>query len=608
MPNSLPSLTPQTSLSGVIVFGQEPVLMRCRKPATWPTLIRAGSLQIAIDGHFVIADRLHLGRTEEECKAVGELIRADLREFLTNVQNGFFNIIVNDYERRETRICNDRFGGLPLYIVREPDRITFASTYAGLREQGLTDLRPDPVGTAQLYWFGYQLGNRTALTNVQLLPPGSEWTIGWEDGRVQVREAIAPVRRQESFRTIGELAEHVVSTMRSVAKRLHRDDVGVGVKVSGGMDSRLICGTWPDNAVRAYTYGYPGCAEVQIARRLAQSLGMRHTFIPIEGDFFTRLHAPLFGLHGITEFFHQAALPAMLHDGVVLVLDGLAGDVVLGGLTLKPAVARWRQALGLAPGVQEVPVSEAAMAEYIFRHIRVADEHYRPLVPEAQRELASTRNDILHDIALEVRQARFSFTSFAQIYTDVILRNRTRRYISLQGTLCRPQVEAVYPFMDRDFLALRGAIPAQWAANKRLYIEVYSRHLPAIRSVPSLFSLLPFTAPQALHYPGRVVRYGAEQVGLKISYGTRNRARPWAANGVQWARWLAFNDAFRDGARAFMRASTVFDERAFERDTRDLARGPKLSATRFMLTASYCGHFRNARAVDFCMPPLRAVS
>lgn len=592
MPISLPLPTPQTSLSGAIVFGQEPVLRRAPQLATWPTLIRAGSLQIAIDGHFVRADRLHLGRTAEECQAVGELIRADLREFLANVQNGFFNLIVNDYERRETRICNDQFGALPLYIVREPGRLVFASTYAGLREQGLTDLRPDPVGTAQLYWFGYQLGNRTALSNVQLLPPGSEWTIGWADGRVQARKTIAPATCQPSFSTIGELAEHVVATMRSVAKRLHCDDVGVGIKVSGGMDSRLICGTWPDDAVRTYTYGYPGSAEVRIARRLAQSLGMPHTFIPIEGDFFTRLHAPLFQLHGITEFFHQAALPAMLNDGVQVVLDGLAGDVVLGGLTLKPAVARWRQALGLAPGAQEVPVSDEAMAEYIFRHIRVADEHYRPLVVEAQRELRSAWDDILQDLVLEVRQAKSGFRSFAQIYGDVILRNRTRRYISLQGTLCRPQVEAVYPFMDRDFLALRGAIPVEWAANKRLYIEVYSRHLPAIRRVPSLFSLMPFTAPQAMHYPGRVVRYGAEQAGLKISYGTRNRAHPWAANGVQWARWLAFNEAFRDGAHRFMRPSTVFDESAFERDTRDLARGPNLSATRFMLTASYCGHFR----------------
>jgi hypothetical protein len=195
-----------------------------------------------------------------------------------------------------------------------------------------------------------------------------------------------------------------------------------------------------------------------------------------------------------------------------------------------------------------------------------------------------------------VRKAKEEFEVFDDIFTDVIYRNRTRRYISLQGTLCRPYVETLYPFLDRDFLDLRGTIPAEWIANKRLYVEIYTKHLPAIRGVPGLFSLLPFNVPTSLHFPGRAVRYGIEQLGLRISYGTRNVIRPWASNGVQWARWLAFDDAFREGARRFMQRSPVFDDAAFQRYTREVAKGPKFSATRFMMTASYCGHFADQAA------------
>jgi asparagine synthetase B (glutamine-hydrolysing) len=589
----LPELT--TSLSGCIEFGRAPRLRLSSVPAaTWPTLVRSGSLEIAIDGHFVVADKLFLGRTPQEGERVAEWVRADLPGFLQRIQNGYFNMIVNDHERGETHFCNDWFGGLPLYIAQQPDRLVFASTYAGLRDQGLTDQKLDPIGTAELYWVGYQLGNRTALRNVRVLPAGNLWTVRWRDGQLQVRELPQRSSPQPTLRTIDEAAEYTLATMRQANKRLYRTDVGVGIKVSAGMDSRLICGTWPDSNAHTYTYGHRQASEVRMARQLALALGMTHTFVPIEGDFFTELHASVFPLHGVTEFFHHAALPAMQRDGVTVALDGIAGGGVVGGQWSKHGQSKWRQALGLPePEQPETTLSDEEITQYVFDTIRLSDANYRPVKPDAHRELEALWPDILQDIVQEVRRSRVAFKSFDDIVTDVTFRNRTRRYISLQGLFYRPYVESLYPFLDCDMMALRGALRPEWLANKRLYVHIYTRHMPAIRSVPGIFSLLPFTIPSSLHFPGRVVRYGIEQVGLKISYGTRDRVHPWASNAVQWARWLAFNGAFREGARSFMRGSKVYDDAAFLRDTRDVATGPKFSATRFLATAAYCGHYKS---------------
>jgi asparagine synthetase B (glutamine-hydrolysing) len=583
-----------TSLSGCIEFGGTPRLRPSPVPAaTWPTLIRSGQLEIAVDGHFVADDKLFLGRTPQECERVAQWVRTDLAGFLQRIQNGYFNMIVNDHERGETHFCNDAFGGLPLYVAQQPDRILFASTYEGLREQGLTDQKLDPVGTAELYWAGYHLGNRTAFRNVRLLPGGTLWTVRWRDGQLQVRELPKPSSSPPTLRTISEAAEYALASMRKAASRLYRSDVGVGIKVSAGMDSRMICGTWPDSNVHTYTYGDRRASEVSLARELALALGMKHTFVPLEGDFFTQLHASVFPLHGITEFFHHAALPAMQRDGVSVALDGIAGGGVIGGQWSKHGQAKWRQALGLSePDQPPTTMSDEEIAHYVFEHIRLADAHYRPVLPDVHRELKAMWPDILHDLIQEVRESRAAFTTFDDIVTDVIFRNRTRRYISLQGVFYRPYVESLYPFLDVDVMAMRGAVRPEWLANKRLYVEIYTRHMPAIRSVPGIFSLLPFTIPRSLHFPGRAVRYGVEQIGLKISYGTRDRVHPWASNAVQWARWLAFNGAFREGARSFMRGSKVYDEAGFQRDTRDVAAGPKFSATRFLATAAYCGHYR----------------
>jgi asparagine synthetase B (glutamine-hydrolysing) len=587
----LPELA--TSLSGAIEFGSTPRLsLSPGAAATW--LVRSGSLEIAVDGHFVAEDRLFLGRTAQEREQVAQWVRADLPDFLRRIQNGLFNIVVNDHERRETHFCNDSFGALPLYIAQQPDRIVFASTYLGLRNQGLTEQKPDPLGTAELYWIGYQLGNRTALRNVRVLPAGNLWTVRWNDGQLQVRELPKRSSPTPTLRTIDEACEYTVAAMRKAESRLHRTDVGVGIKVSAGMDSRLICGAWPDSNVHTYTFGHRRSSEVHLARRLALALGMKHTFVPLEGDFFTQLHASVFPLHGITEMFHQATLPAMQRDGVTVALDGLAGGGVVGGQWSKHGQARWRQVLGLAEPEQPQPsLSDEAIAQYIFEHVRLPDAHYRPVQPDAYRELKALWPDILHEIVQEVRQSRASFSGFDDIYTDVTFRNRTRRYVSLQGVFCRPYVESLYPFLDRDMLALRGALRPEWLANKRLYVQIFTHHMPSIRSVPGVFSLLPFTIPIGLHFPGRAVRYGIEKVGLKISYGTRDRMQPWASDAMQWARWLAFNGAFRNGARSFMRGSKVYDDAGFQRDTRNIAAGPKFSATRFLATAAYCGHYKS---------------
>jgi asparagine synthetase B (glutamine-hydrolysing) len=579
------------SLSGILPFGGSAQLRRSAGCRTWPEVIRHAGHEIAIDGYFVLGNKLYLGRTKDEQIEIAGAMIGNLSGFLERVQNGFFNAVINNLDRGTTSIVSDRFGALPLYLLRRHDRLFFASTYAGLQEIVPAELEPDAIGIGELYWLGYQLGDRTSYRGVEHIPAGTTITVQLSNGAERRERWVQNENRTAVASTKTEMAEQLVDVMATATRRLKRPNAVYGAKVSAGMDSRLICGSWPDSAVHAYTFGYPNSAEVKISGRLSRALGMRHTMVPIEGDFFSRLHAPLFALHGLTEFFHQALVPAMQHDGVEFALDGLAGDVLLGGLTLRRSHTQLRQALGMNPKHETMPSTDDEIAGYILRQIRVPDRHYRPLTREALEPLDKIWNDIHADMVAEVSKIRATAETFEQIYTGIMFRNRTRRYISLQGTLCRPQVESLYPFLDRDFLRLEGLIPPEWVANKRLYIDMYSRFLPKIRSIPTLLSLLPFTVPGPVHYAGRIVRYGLEQVGLHLSYRTGGRINLWAANGMQWARWMAFDEAFRNGARSFMRRSRAFDDQAFEDATRYISRGPTLSGTRFMLTSSYCGYF-----------------
>lgn len=583
------------SLWGRLPFGGSPTLDKLAGAPTWPGVLRVGACTIAIDGWFVVGGQLRLGRTAEERRSVGAALADDLEGFLGRVENGFFNIVIHDRGRRETRFASDRFGALPLYLRRDAGELVFASTYAGLKALSRRPLAADPVGIAELYWFGYPLGDRTSWIGVRQMPAATVARVRWADG-VERQTSVAPELPQPRLPSSPtDLAGEIVAAMSGAARRLHRADARYGAKVSAGMDSRLILATWPDARVHAYTHGFAGSAEMGLAARLARALGMPHASVPIQGDFFTALQLPVFEDYGLAEFFHRASLERQRADGVELVLDGLAGDMVLGGLAMKRGTSLARQALGIAPPDEAIGESDEEIAEQILSRIRVPDGRYRPISAEAARELESCWAAIRADMAEEVRQARElardAPADAHALYAHVIFRNRTRRYISLQGSSCRPDVETLYPFLDRDVLCWLGRIPAEWAANKRLYVEIYRHFLPSVRNTPGLFSLLPYSLPSPAHYAGRVLRYGLERAGMRLSLATGGRLNWWAADSIQWRRWIAFDRELRDALREFMRPSAVFDAAAFERD---YARSgaPDISGTRLMLTTTYCGYFR----------------
>jgi asparagine synthetase B (glutamine-hydrolysing) len=579
------------SLWGSLPFGGQPTLQKLAGAPSWPGVLRAGACTIAIDGHFVLDGKLCLGRSAEERRTVAAALADDLEGFLARVENGFFNIVIHDRARAETRFASDRFGALPLYLLRHPGELVFASTYAGLKALSRRPLAPDPVGIAELYWFGYPLGERTSWIGVRQIPAATIVRVRWSDGAERHFGVAAELPQPPLPASPTAFAEQMVDAMSIAARRLHRPDARYGAKVSAGMDSRLILATWPDARVHTYTHGFAGSAEMRLAARLAGALGMPHAAVPIEGDFFTRLQLPLFEDYGLAEFFHRASLARQRADGVELVLDGLAGDMVLGGLAMKRGTSVVRQALGMAPPPPPSEESDDEIAEQILSRIRVPDAQYQPISAQAVRGLDACWAAIRADMVEEVRQARRRGADSHAVHAHVIFRNRTRRYISLQGTSCRPDVETLYPFLDRDVLCWLGRIPAEWAANKRLYVEIYRRFLPAVRNTPGLFSLLPYSLPRPAHYAGRVARYALERAGMRLSLATGGRVHWWAADSIQWRRWIAFDRELRAALREFMRTSAVFDAASFDRS---YARSgaPAISGTRLMLTTTYCGYFR----------------
>ncbi len=582
-----------TSLAGRIAIGAgTAALFRRAVGRLWPEIVEDdSSLRLAIDGYLVHDGKFRVGGADE-ARNVPRAFRAQPDAFLAGIDNGCCNIVAHDHDRKVTVIANDPTGCLPLYIHVGRDVITFANDFPGL--QAISPLLArDPLGCAELYWFGYQIGNRTIFRDVFRTPPGSILTIDWRDGRITTETwwKPAPPPAPAGPDELREVGAALIAAMRTACRRLHVPERNYGIKLSGGMDSRLIAGTWQDPGLRAFTYAAPHTIEERITRRLARALAIPLETVIVDGDFFSSLHAPLYPKHALAEFFHQALMPPMRDAGIDCALDGLAGDVLFGGLALKRKGglrAAVRNVFGMAGPSLGTNVSNDAAAEIIFDQIRVPDGTLPALTAEARGAIEALKPDALDDIAREFPNCDPGLP-FDRRYIRFAIRNRMRRDVALQGGLCRPDVETIYPFLDRDVQAVAARISSAQAAGKRFYRRLYREQLPRIAGVPLDDSLLPPGLPNAAHVFARILRYGLETAGFRAALISGRNLRLGRVNAVQWPRWIAFDRDFIAGIRRFMQSSDGFDAAGFDAAIGQVRRGAPLGGSRIMLTASYCG-------------------
>jgi len=202
-------------------------------------------------------------------------------ETLISKLRGMFAFGIWDDRRRTLYLVRDRLGVKPLVFVVGNKTIAFASTVRALRTGGyLADL--DASAVAEFLELGFVTDARSIYRGAIKVPAAS--IIEWSNGVVKKREYWRPPVTTESailsFNEAVEEAERLL--LDSVRARLNAD-VPVGMLLSGGIDSSLICWavTQLGGNVTAYTIGTPGDPwdETEAATTTGRSLGIRHCIL-----------------------------------------------------------------------------------------------------------------------------------------------------------------------------------------------------------------------------------------------------------------------------------------------------------------------------------------
>jgi asparagine synthase (glutamine-hydrolysing) len=256
--------------------------------------------------------------------------------------NGMFAFAVWDEGEASLTLVSDPFGEKPLYWAEAGGRIAFASELKALI------LAPWVVGDPDLELLGHYVAREALmpppeasfLRGVRRLPAAH--LLRWRDRRAKTARywTPQPVEVPSSYEdSVTRLRELLLDSIRL---RL-RSDVPVGTSLSGGVDSSAVVALSAklagDHRRHAFTATFTGFEgdEWSYAHQVAEAAGVvEHHAVEPSGD---ELLADLDALVDSQEepvvsssiYAQWRVMRAAKDAGVTVLLDGQAGDELLGG-------------------------------------------------------------------------------------------------------------------------------------------------------------------------------------------------------------------------------------------------------------------------------------
>ena len=198
---------------------------------------------------------------------------------------GMFAIALWDGKRRELWLIRDRIGIKPLYYSILSGRINFASEIKALLEDPEQKRAVDEEAFFHYLSFLTAPAPMTLFAGIKKLPAGT-WLNIKEDGQIRLNRYWDVWDHTKSLMDISEeeIAERILSELRTAVKLRKVSDVPVGVFLSGGVDSSTNAALFSEGEerpIKTFTIGYEGeypsyPNELRYARQMATHVGAEY--------------------------------------------------------------------------------------------------------------------------------------------------------------------------------------------------------------------------------------------------------------------------------------------------------------------------------------------
>lgn len=474
------------------------------------------------------------------------------------------NGVVVNPSRRLVHIATEWTGTFPLYIWQTEEGLAFSSHLRPLARSIGASI--DHVGALEFLRYGYTLSGRTPFTGITRLLPGQSLTYFGLGDLTEITEhstlwtrpmELAP---SEVHRLVGELWEKLRSAMALGLPEAGR----CGIMMSGGWDSRTLLAVLldivPRSRVVCYSHGDTESRELRLVKMIADSAGVGSSFETIDGEVWMpeSLQSRFAKTENVCFPSWHAAGRKLRESEVTSVTSGVYGPSVGGhyGVTSVQTGARRTLALlhrvgrhyaGRLSGYgSSSEASEETDAAYqLLRTDSVGSHWYlREGFEDAIEDVESRLNT---DLAASLSR----FKERGVVGLDALLEafnseHRGSQFINAQLLSCRPDVDVVFPLIDRCVLQLATRLPIELKLHNYLNQQLLQRRSPDLLAFPMGATLVKGSRPIWLQEVSRLVRKIVEDFQW-------NRYLERGEDGAETPSWGWVNFEFLRDGRAFRR-------------------------------------------------------
>ena len=426
---------------------------------------------------------------------------------------GMYAFCIIDRRTSSMFVARDRLGIKPLYIVRHPRGVLFASELKAIRRSGLWGGALNTARFAQFLSFGRTEevpdDADTYLEGVQQILPGHSCTLRFDGTRTDERYWSPPHAEE---RGDGDVVARFLELFDDAMKLHMRSDVPVGVMLSGGMDSVSIACTMAriadtgrtGQALHAFCYTSEDFDESrQLEDTIAQVGATMHRVATIEADsFWARLREAMWyhdePVHSPSVLMGFELYRLAAAHGIRVVLSGQGADETLGGYhylfdhMLVTEALRGRLPTLLAQAKFVAESRSQSERDVLMRSARLVRAHLMASMASYRRVSAGRR-------LLEGRGRAFLAPEFRALAAPApelppgqtlavaleraIGQTPLPHYLRVEDrNSMAHSVESRVPFLDHRLVEHALRLPARWKMsdgwNKRVLRDAMSGRIP----------------------------------------------------------------------------------------------------------------------------------
>lgn len=273
---------------------------------------------------------------------------------------GMFAFALHDAREGRLILGRDRLGIKPLFYVRLPDRIAFASEIKALLPILPGQPRVNPVALRQFLQNQFASGEETIIEGIRRVPPG-EILIVDRDLRIEHRRYWSALDIAPRAIRLDDAQAELDGLMHAAMREHMRSDVPFGLFLSGGVDSAVLAAllhTHGAGRIKSFSVGYRGTAmahELDEAARVAAHFGLDHRPLALELDqVFARIPQTVWAADELMRDYANLPTSILAQTAAAdlkVVFSGEGGDEVFAGYGRyrPPPAERWIKGL-LSPG------------------------------------------------------------------------------------------------------------------------------------------------------------------------------------------------------------------------------------------------------------------